>query len=724
VILDSLNCRTTLRGNAEDPSTQTVRPTDCPVKHAGRGAESVLPGNLRCRRQVKIREQMTPPRIKLALSGGGFRATLFHLGVIRFLRDAGLLPCVQRITSVSGGSILAAHLALNWHRYTGSSEEFDAASKELIRFTMADIRGRILRRWLLAWITILPRIFAIPRGRWRLTNMLRRNYNDLLNGATLQDLPTTPELHILCTSMTTGGLCSFDRGGVTFDRDGDEHRIETTTIDVAFAVAASSAFPPLFPPIRVDNRVLMCDLNEFPNAEYLTDGGVFDNLGINRLLALQETGSDRDLIVVSDAEGNFDWALDKPYSSVLARNVRASDMLMRRVSVLQYGLLEPARETVHRIHIGEVVPQADDPQSVPDPGTQRALRNVRTDLDSFSPREVTTIAAHGFAVARRTFFAAHLVDILTPYNWRMLAALTGSGPKQWRQADAQATQSRRARIVSVGDWATWATALSVMLYVGFFLGQFVVFPNFKIDQLQNQNRALAQSASKYIRNDGGGAVIIFVHGIFGDERETWTCPSTSAYWPELLAKDPAFQGFDVYTIAYPSSFFGSGISLTEMAENVFLRMTVDGVFEKHKRVVFVAHDLGGILVQQMLLAHRSVLDAVSTIVNYGVPFQGSSMASMMRFLTNNKMFQAMVPSPALSSIESEWLEARPKVNMYCAYETIPLKGVIVVSSASASAVCNMPVIPLNANHVDLVKPCDRNDESYLVLVNAIKALPR
>ena len=50
----------------------------------------------------------TMPRLGLALSGGGFRATLFHLGVVRFLRDAGALQNITEIASVSGGSILAA----------------------------------------------------------------------------------------------------------------------------------------------------------------------------------------------------------------------------------------------------------------------------------------------------------------------------------------------------------------------------------------------------------------------------------------------------------------------------------------------------------------------------------------------------------------------------------------------------------------------------------------
>src|SRR3954463_11234130 len=86
-------------------------------------------------------------RIGLALSGGGFRATLYHLGLVRFLRDAKILPNVTQVTSVSGGSILAAHLVLNWDRYNGSASEFDAAASELLAFVTLDVRNRILRRF-------------------------------------------------------------------------------------------------------------------------------------------------------------------------------------------------------------------------------------------------------------------------------------------------------------------------------------------------------------------------------------------------------------------------------------------------------------------------------------------------------------------------------------------------------------------------------------------------
>src|ERR1700761_7709681 len=89
----------------------------------------------------------TTKKLGLALSGGGFRASLYHLGLIRFLRDAGILPQICHITSVSGGSILAAHLVLNWDRYNGSPSEFDAAAAEILSFVRLDIRNRVVRRF-------------------------------------------------------------------------------------------------------------------------------------------------------------------------------------------------------------------------------------------------------------------------------------------------------------------------------------------------------------------------------------------------------------------------------------------------------------------------------------------------------------------------------------------------------------------------------------------------
>src|SRR5436305_4059486 len=104
-----------------------------------------------------LRMNSATNKIGLALSGGGFRASLYHLGLVRFLRDAGVLSHVTHITSVSGGSIFAAHLVLNWDLYNGSPNDFDAAAAKLLSFVRMDIRNRIVRRALLNGFSRWPR---------------------------------------------------------------------------------------------------------------------------------------------------------------------------------------------------------------------------------------------------------------------------------------------------------------------------------------------------------------------------------------------------------------------------------------------------------------------------------------------------------------------------------------------------------------------------------------
>src|SRR3954469_20155879 len=52
----------------------------------------------------------------LCLSGGGYRAMLFHVGAIWRLNELGYLPKLDRVSSVSGGSITAGTLALHWSK--------------------------------------------------------------------------------------------------------------------------------------------------------------------------------------------------------------------------------------------------------------------------------------------------------------------------------------------------------------------------------------------------------------------------------------------------------------------------------------------------------------------------------------------------------------------------------------------------------------------------------
>jgi predicted acylesterase/phospholipase RssA len=225
-------------------------------------------------------------RFGLALSGGGFRAVLYHLGLVRFLRDAGILSQVTHISAVSGGSIFAAHLALHWDRYNGSTNEFDAVASEFLSFVRLDVRNRIARRFPLCFPLLWPRwLLGLSNRKLTRTGLLEYHYEKYLYGdKSLFELPERPELHILATNLSEGCLCSFNRNGLLMmhRQSGHAARIEQIHVGLAtipMAVTASSAFPGFFPPVELRGADVGAAEGEFGRQAY-TDGGVFDNLGV------------------------------------------------------------------------------------------------------------------------------------------------------------------------------------------------------------------------------------------------------------------------------------------------------------------------------------------------------------------------------------------------------------------------------------------------------------
>ena len=233
-------------------------------------------------------------RIGLALSGGGFRASLYHLGLVRFLRDGGILPQVTHITSVSGGSIFAAHLVLNWDRYNGSPGEFDAAASEFLSFMRLDVRNRIARRF--------PPGAPAPRAAPAAGALESQADAHRAAGIPLREVSLrghqpvraareTPQLHLLATNLSEGCLCSFNRDGLLMVRrqPGNTFRIDRVHIGLAtvpMAVTASSAFPGFFPPLELTGADVGAGDGEFGRQAY-TDGGVFDNLGVRMFRCLE-----------------------------------------------------------------------------------------------------------------------------------------------------------------------------------------------------------------------------------------------------------------------------------------------------------------------------------------------------------------------------------------------------------------------------------------------------
>jgi predicted acylesterase/phospholipase RssA len=234
-------------------------------------------------------------KIGLALSGGGFRASLYHLGLLRFLRDAGILSQVTHITAVSGGSIIAAHFVLNWDRYNSSATEFDAAASELLSFVRLDVRNRIVRRFPLTLPLRWPRkLLGRSNRKLTRTGLLEYHYEKYLYGdVSLFELPEKPQLHLLATNLSEGCLCSFSRQGLLMARPLPEHRLRMDRIHVglatvAMAVTASSAFPGFFPPLELTGADVGASVGEFGRQAY-TDGGVFDNLGVRMFRCLERS---------------------------------------------------------------------------------------------------------------------------------------------------------------------------------------------------------------------------------------------------------------------------------------------------------------------------------------------------------------------------------------------------------------------------------------------------
>ncbi len=249
--------------------------------------------------------------IALCLSGGGYRAMLFHLGALWRLNEFGYLPRLTRISSVSGGSIVAGVLGMKWRRLA-----FDAAdvAANFVDEVVTPIRA-------FAGITVDER--AIITGvltPGSIADKLAAAYRDHLFGAaTLQDLPADPPRFVLnATNVQTGALFRFSRPFMADYRIGF---VPFPRVELAVAVAASSAFPPVLSPLTlsVDRSAWAPpsgnkseDLREdaFMTSVVLTDGGVYDNLGLETAWKKYRT------VLVSDGGGKIqpepapahDWA--------------------------------------------------------------------------------------------------------------------------------------------------------------------------------------------------------------------------------------------------------------------------------------------------------------------------------------------------------------------------------------------------------------------------------
>ncbi len=238
----------------------------------------------------------------LCLSGGGYRAMLFHAGTLRRLNDTGWLRKIDFISSVSGGSIAAGILGRYWNRLRFNEDEsalnFDAEVVDRIR---ALARLTIDRRSVLG---------GLLRPRASIGERVAAAFRDNLFGDfTLQDLPEHPRFIIASTNLQNGKLWRFSR---PYMRDYTVPKIKFPTTSLATAVAASSAFPPFLSPVRMSIAPSEWPdppgwNKQLPDHVILSDAGVYDNLGLEPVIKRCET------VLVSDGGGQMEQMVEIPH---------------------------------------------------------------------------------------------------------------------------------------------------------------------------------------------------------------------------------------------------------------------------------------------------------------------------------------------------------------------------------------------------------------------------
>jgi NTE family protein len=356
--------------------------------------------------------------LALCLSGGGYRAALFHLGTLRRLNELGAVGKVDAVSSVSGGSIFAAHFAMclaagKLNSATGRFDAFDADVAGPFRVLVnTDIRTSPALRRLLPWEWF--NAGASSEG-------LEAQYEaHLTQGMKLRDLPARPRFHFCSTDMAFGVNWVFTRDSAGDYQAGSLPAATAGELPLARAVAASSCFPPVFKPMpmRLDPRSLTggrytgSDRADCVSRLALTDGGVYDNMG------LEPVWKSATSLLVSDGGAPFRMSknTDDPHQLLRINDIMGNqaEALRKRWLIASFvrgdygGTYWGVKSDV--ADYPRPAGTADDrPRYSPDL-VAHVISAIRTDMDRFSDAEVAVLENHGYLLADAAV-RAHVPDL-------------------------------------------------------------------------------------------------------------------------------------------------------------------------------------------------------------------------------------------------------------------------------------------------------------------------
>ena len=349
---------------------------------------------------------MTAPRkpIALALSGGGIRAMVFHLGVMRHLAERGHLESVEKISTVSGGSLLVGLLLQQNEMRWPTSEQFLSNSLPALRESLC---ARSLQ-WGAARQLLNPLNWRFFLSRANLLALALRHEWNVREA--LSELPETPEWSINGTTAESGKRFRFKR------RDIGDYTLGYAQADrfpLASALAVSAAFPGGFGPLTLDARRFEWRKRPWdapPDAAqtvqavfprlHLYDGGVYDNMGIEPFFdaGKQRPKQEGFHIICSDAGALLAPGFEKGPLNVF-RLTRVADVMSDqsrslRVRTFSHFLQQSPSAGAYlcinmAVSSSESCPSAQFAASFP-----TTLRRLRSE-------EFDRLASHGAAVAER-----------------------------------------------------------------------------------------------------------------------------------------------------------------------------------------------------------------------------------------------------------------------------------------------------------------------------------
>jgi NTE family protein len=338
----------------------------------------------------------------LCLSGGGYRAALFHLGAVRRLDELGILASLTTISGVSGGSILANLLAdprLEIPPAGGPIGGLD----ELVAQPLRQLASRNIRT-----SALLAK--ARPRS-WAMPDAAIRALADELAAAVpwwsapLGERPPGPP-HVVtgATEIGYGVDWVFEdpSAGRPGGRVGDYrtgYAAAPPHLRRADVVAASCAFPPFFSPMVLDGESMHLtggrrgvesaeDRQSILRRIRLTDGGVYDNL------ALEPVWKSHATVLVSDGGSVFRARTER---TVVGRTQRILDIATSGGQSVRSRWLHAG--FARRVMAGtswalDTVVDGGYP-----PDVTALISAVRTDLDAFSRQEQQVLERQGYLVA-------------------------------------------------------------------------------------------------------------------------------------------------------------------------------------------------------------------------------------------------------------------------------------------------------------------------------------